>query len=260
MNLIGLIGLVFILIFLGLIIVFTVAKREHPERNLRKISAYFRLRRAIGLSVESGSRLHISIGRGTLTGTESAVAFAGLSTLEGIIRSASTGDNPPIATTGDASLAIILQDTLRSTYEDIGIREQYRSTSGQLTGFTPFSYAAGALPVLDDEKTTAHFLIGHFGNEAALLTDASERGGDLMMAGTDNLPAQALLYATAKEPLIGEEVYASGAYILLNPMHIASLRAQDILRWVLVIFIFAGIILKFLGADKIFMDLLGGLL
>jgi len=237
-----------------------VAKREHPERNLRRIPAFSRLKRAIGLSVESGSRLHVSIGRGKLTGTESAVAFAGLSTLEGIIRSASTGDNPPIATTGDASMAIILQDTLRSTYQDIGIGDQYESTSGQLTGFTPFSYAAGTLSVIDNEKTTTHFLIGNFGNEAALLTDASERNGDLMLAGTDNISTQALLYATAEEPLIGEEVYASGAYILSKPMHIASLRAQDIFRWGLIIFIVVGVVLKFLGLDTLIMGLFGGLL
>lgn len=260
MNPTGTMGLAFILIFGGLIILFRVAKRKHPEKNLRRISAFSRLKRAISLAVESGSRLHISLGRGNLTGTESAAAFAGLSTLKGIIRSASTGDNPPIATTGDPSLAIVLRDTLQSTYQDIGIREQYESTSGQLTGFTPFSYASGTLSVIDDEKTTAHLLIGHFGNEAALLTDASERNGDLMLAGTDNLPAQALLYATAKEPLIGEEVYASGAYILSKPMHIASLRAQDVLRWGLVIFILAGVVLKFLGVDKLLMDLVGGFL
>lgn len=252
-------GLAFILVFFGLILLFTMVKRQHAEGRLRRITAFSRLKRAIGLAVESGSRLHISIGRGNLTGPESAIAFIGLSTLEGMIRFASTGDNPPIATSGDATLAIIAQDTIRSTYQDIGIIDQYQPTSGRLAGFTPFSYAVGTLSTIKDKKTTSHFLIGHFGNEVALITDASERNGDLMLAGTDNLPAQALLYATAKEPLIGEEVYASGAYLHANPMHIASLQAQDILRWGLVVIILAGALFKFIGVDKLFMDLLGGL-
>jgi hypothetical protein len=259
-TLTGILGLAFILVFLGLIVIFRIAKQGRHEANLRKITAYSRLKRAIGLAVESGSRFHISLGRGNLTGPESAVAFVGLSTLEGVIRSASTGDNPPIVTTGEASLAILTRDTLRSTYQDIGILEQYQPTSGQLTGFTPFSYAVGTLPALADQKTSSHFLIGHFGNEIALLTDASERSGTLMLAGTDNLPAQALLYATAKEPLIGEEVFASGAYVLSNPMHLASLRAQDILRWGLVIAIIVGLLLKFLGLDALFMEFFGGLM
>jgi len=255
----GLVGLAFILVFSGLIVLFTVVKREQPEANLRPIAAFARLRRAIGLAVEAGSRLHISIGRGGLAGPESAAAFVGLSTLEGMIRSASTGDNPPVATTGNAALAILTRDILSSTYRDIGNIEQYDPATGQLTGFTPFSYAAGVLPIVQDKKTTAHILIGHFGSEVALITDAGERSGDLTLAGTDNLPAQAILYATAQEPLIGEEVYASGAYLQAGPMHIASLQAQDIARWGLVIIILAGALLELAGLDQILIDLFGGL-
>ncbi|MBC8505466.1 MAG: hypothetical protein ISR58_00880 [Anaerolineales bacterium] len=260
MTISGLIGLAFIIAFSGLIILFTAAKREQPESGLRKIPAFSRLRRAIGLAVEAGSRLHLSIGRGNLTGPESAVAFVGLSALEGMIRSASTGDNPPVATAGDPSLAILTRDTLSSTYRDIGNIEHYDPTTGQLAGFTPFSYAAGTLPIIQDEKTTAHILIGHFGNEVALITDASERNGDLTLTGTDNLPAQAILYATSEEPLIGEEVYASGAYLNAGPMHIASLRAQDIFRWVLIVVIILGVLFKLAGIDQIFTDIFGGLL
>ncbi|MEA3351402.1 MAG: DUF6754 domain-containing protein [Chloroflexota bacterium] len=260
MTIFGIIGLAFILVFFGLIILFTIVGREQPAANLRSISAFTKLRRAIGLAVESGSSLHLSIGRGNLTGTEGAIAFVGLSVLERLVRLTSTSDNPPIATTGDASLAIVARDTLSGTYRDIGISEQYKPTTGQLAGVTPFSYAAGVIPIIRDEKTSAHVLIGHYGNEVALITDAGERSGDLTLAGTDNLPAQSILYATAQEPLIGEEVYASGAYLQINPMHAASLRAQDIIRWLLVIIILGGILLKTLGLDQTFINILDGLL
>ncbi len=260
MTFAGLIGLVFILAFFGLIILFSVARRDGAGAKLRPIAAFIKLRRAIGLAVEAGSRLHISIGRGNLTGTESAAAFAGLSALKGMIHSASSGDNPPVATTGDASLSILTRDTISGTYREIGISEQYHPNSGQLTGMTPFSYAAGTLPLVEDPKTTTHILLGHFGNEVALISDAGQRSGDLTLAGTDNLPAQAILYATAQEPLIGEEVYASGAYIQENAMHIASLRAQDVIRWLLAAIILGGIALKFAGLDNLFNSLLEGLL
>jgi len=255
----GLIGLAFILAFSGIIILFTAAKSDRPKTSLRKIPAFSKLRRAIGLAVEAGSRLHISIGRGNLTGPESAAAFVGLSALEAMIRSASTGDNPPVATTGDASLAILTRDTLSSTYQDIGNIEHYDPNTGQLAGLTPFSYAAGILPTIQDEKITAHVLIGHFGNEVALITDAGERSGDLTLTGTDSLPAQAILYATAEEPLIGEEVYASGAYLQAGPMHFASLRAQDIFRWILIIVIILGVLFNLAGIDDVFTDFLGGI-
>ena len=255
----GLIGLAFILVFFGLILFFTAVWREDAETHLRPIPAFEKLSRAIGLAVEAGSRLHISLGRGKLSGTESAAAFVGLSVLENIIRSASSGDNPPIATSGDATLAILSRDTLSATYREIGISDQYHPTSGELTGMTPFSYAVGALSTVEDKKTSTHILLGHFGNEVALIGDAAERNNDLTLAGTDNLPAQAILFATAQEPLIGEELYASGAYTQAGRMHIASLRAQDVMRWLLVAVIVGGIVLNFAGLDELVGELLGGI-
>ena len=67
------------------------------------------------------------------------------------------------------------------------------------------------------------------------------------MGGTDNLTGQAILFAAAKEPLIGEETYAGGAYLGAGPMHLASLYAQDILRWIIIGLILIGAILKLFG-------------
>jgi len=256
----GFIGLAFILTFFILIVIFTIADRERVKIHLRTIPAFNKLQRAIGLAVESGSRLHISIGRGNLTSSESAAAFVGLNILEHLTRSASTSDNPPTATTGNAALAILMRDTLSGTYRDIGISEQYDPDVGQLVGFTPFSYAAGTMTLIRDEKATAHILLGHFGSEVALITDAGERSGDLTLAGTDNLPAQAILYATAQEPLIGEEVYAGGAYLGVSKMHAASLISQDAIRWLLAAVILGGIFAKFIGIDQMVINMLKGVL
>jgi hypothetical protein len=256
----GLVSLAFILIFFGLIIILAAAGRNRPEIELRQIPAFDKLKRAIEITVESGSRLHISIGRGTVTGPESAAAFVGLSMLEEMTTSASTGDQPPIVTSGDPALAILAQDTLKSAYLDIGLIDQYKRTSSQLSGVSPFSYAAGALPVVRDKKSSTSILIGNFGMEVALLTEGSERSNHMTLAGTDDIAAQAVLYATANEPLIGEELYAGGAYVDAGPIHTASLRAQDAIRWLLVIVILGGILLNLLGMEYILTDILGSLL
>jgi len=256
----GLISLVFILIFFGLIVILAVAGREGAGIRLRQIPAFSKMRRAIELTVEAGTRLHISIGRGTVTGPESASALVGLSMLEKITSSASTGDNPPVVTAGDPALTILAQDTLKSSYQEIGMIDQYRRNSSQLTGVTPFSYAAGAIPIVRDKISSTSILIGNFGVEVALLTDGCERSGNMTVGGTDDISAQAVLFATASEPLIGEELYAGGAYLGAGSMHTASLRAQDVIRWLLVIVILVGILLNLLGLEQVIINALGGIL
>lgn len=260
MTLFGLLGFVFIIVFFGLMMLFVVSGRSRPGVNLRSISAFGKLRRAIGLAVEAGSRLHVSIGRNGVIGPQGASAFVGLSMLERLAGSASAGDKPPVATSGDGTLGILAQDTLRGTYQRIGLSEQFEQTSSQVVGLTPFSFAAGSISMVSDKKTGANILAGSFGSEVALLTDAGERSGNLTLAGTDNLPAQAVLFATAQEPLIGEELYAGGAYLNAGPMHDASLRTQDVIRWILVITILLGVVAKLFGVDAMIAQILGGLL
>ena len=84
------------------------------------------------------------------------------------------------------------------------------------------------------------------GDKVALITDASDRAGATILAGSDDMTAQAVLFAAAQEPLIGEELYAAGAYLKSGPIHIASLRAEDVLRWTFILAILVAAILKFL--------------
>lgn len=242
----GVLGILFVGVFLILILYFTSIERKKPM-TLRVIPAFSKLRHAIGLAVEAGKRLHLSFGRGSVMGLQAGSALVGFGLLDRIARTASISDRPPIATSGDGSLTILSQDTIRGALQAIGEEGRYDRSSGQLSGLTPFGYAAGNLPIIYDEQIAASILAGHFSSEVVLITDAVERNGGMVLAGSDNIPAQAVLYATAEEPLIGEELYVAGAYLKAGTTHIASVRAQDILRWGLVGVILAGAILKFLG-------------
>jgi hypothetical protein len=246
-GLVGLVGLVFVLFFFGLMVIFATAGRRKPGRFLREIPAFARLGRAIGLAVEAGQRLHISLGSGQLNGLQGASALVGLSVLERIAHIASISDRPPIASSGDGTLAILSQDTLRSTSQNLDLDSQFEPTSGQLTGITPFSYAVGAAALIYDQQVSASVLAGHFGSEVALITDAGERSGGLSLAGSDSIPGQAVLFATAQEPLIGEELFAAGAYVQAGAMHVASVRAQDFFRWLVIVAILLGAALKLAG-------------
>ncbi len=90
-------------------------------------------------------------------------------------------------------------------------------------------------------------LIGHFGPEVALLTDAADRANSLAVAAADDPAAQAVLYASVDDPLVGEELFAAGAYTNAGASHQASLQAQDILRWVIIFVLLGGSALKLVG-------------
>jgi len=237
-------NLIVIAAFVGLMVVYFLLGQRRTERHLRDIPSFYRLRGTVELAVEDGTRIHVAIGRGDVLSPRGAAALVGLSMLRQIAMVASESDHPPLATAGDGLLGILAQDTLRAVFNQLNLGSSFDPTYGRVTGLTPFSYGAGTMPVIFDEAISANLMIGSFGTEAALITSAGERSQTRTLAGTDNLPGQAILYASAHEPLIGEELYAGGAYLDANPMHEASLHAQDVVRWVVIGLV---IILSFVG-------------
>ena len=242
-----LLGLGFVVIFIALLIYFTFQERLQTGIELREIPAFVKLRRSIGQAVEAGQRVHISLGWGNLNGLEAGSSFIGFAVLHRIAQTASVSDRPPIATSGNGVLSILSRDTLRTTYQQIGAAGLYDPIYSQLTGLTPFSFAAGTLPIILDQQVSTSYLAGHFSSEIAYIADATERSGGLTIAGSDDLPAQSVLIATAEAPLIGEELYASGAYLQAGPMHCASVRVEDYFRWAVAGSILIGTILKVIG-------------
>jgi hypothetical protein len=237
-----------LLIFAAVLFVALTLWRRRTPGSLRLIEAYERLNRSVGLAVENGTRLHISLGRGNFFTARGGSALAGLAMLRRLAERTSMSDRPPIVTSGDASLAILSQDTLQSGYRAAGAEDQYRFSTGRLTGLTPFSYAAGTIPTIHDENVSANIILGDLGTESALLAEASDRENTSLIAASDNLSAQSVFYASAQEPLIGEELFAAGAYVGAGASHQASLNVQDILRWLIILAILIGAGLKILGA------------
>lgn len=237
-----------ILILLALILLMALTfLRRKSAPVFREIPALKRLSHVVGLSVEDGTRLHISLGRGGLLSGRGGASLAGLSMLRHLTERTSASDNPPVATAGDPALAVLTQDTLKAGYQAANAEDLYQPTTGRLGGPTPFSYAAGVMPILRDENVSANILMGDFGPEVALVVDAAERARVPTLGGTDDLPAQAILFAAAQEPLIGEELFSAGAYLGAGAGHAASLTVQDILRWVLVAGLLVGSVMKLLG-------------
>jgi hypothetical protein len=243
MNLAGL-GLI---VFAAILLFFLSLLQRKTAPTLRVIPALARLYRAVGLSVEDGTRLLVGLGGPSLLTRNAASSLAGLAMLRHLTERTSLSDRPPVAVTAEPSLALLAQDSLEAGYQGAGAGEYYQPTTGRVTGLTPFSAAAGTLPILTDENVSASVLVGHFGLEAALVAEAAERENTFLLGTSDDPAVQSALYASASEVLIGEELFAPGAYLGASASHTASLTVQDILRFIIIVALLAGAGLKLFG-------------
>ena len=230
----------------ALLVGLAVWHRKRPA-GLRRLRAWTSLNRAVDDAAGSGERLHLALGAGNLLHPEGAAGLTGLAVLRRLAARTARSRNATVATSGDAALHLLAVDSLRAGYGDAGVQEVFQPGTGRLAGIGAFPYAAGALPMLMDENVSIAVLAGRFGPEAALLSEAAERSDALVVGATDDLTGQAVTFASASESAIGEELFAAGAYLGQGPWHTASLTLQDILRWLVILFLLAGAAARLLG-------------
>ncbi len=247
MNLEAALGLAFILFTAGLIILYSVLKLKQQGRTLRVIPAVEKLNDSIAMSVEAGTRIHIALGNANILSGNNGSAFAGLSIVERIALVSVLADRMPIATSGTGAFAILAMSTFRRALLQTAMDTPLEPHQGRLAGATPFSYAAGSLVLINREQVSTNLFIGHFGPEIGLLTEGSEQQSATTLGASESLTAQAILLCASETPLVGEELFALPAYLNQSKVHTASLHAQDFIRWVLILIMFAGSILSFFG-------------
>ena len=118
----NLIGLALVTLAAGLLFFLAFVQRKAAPK-LRAISALGRLYRAVGLSVEDGTRLLVGLGNTSLLTGHAGAPLAGLGMLRQLAERASLSDQPPVAVAGEAPLAILAQDTLEAGYQAAGAGE-----------------------------------------------------------------------------------------------------------------------------------------
>jgi hypothetical protein len=214
---------------------------------LRHIPALDGISSLVSRAVESGQQIHVSLGTGGLTDTKTASTLAGLAVLDHLADQGCANGAPPLVTIADPIVLPAAQDSLRQAYTRHGRGNEYHPTQVEMVSPSPDAYALAASAHLHTDETAANLMVGSFGREVLLLSEPTDRRGIAQLAGTDNPEAMALLMAGTPDTLIGEEIFAVPAYLTGKAAHLASLRAQDVMRVGISIAILVAVILRTLN-------------
>lgn len=216
-------------------------RRTGRAVNLRPLPGFTALEGQVGRAIESGSRLHITLGRASLASLFSPSSIAALTVLDRMAKEGGANGTPPLVTVGEGTLLPAAQDSLRAAYSQIDRTSEFEPGVAQFiaSDLNPFAYAGGVTAVIQQNRVSSSAMVGHFGSEVAVMATAASRQGIDQIVGTDDPVALALAWPLTDNLLIGEELLAAGAYLEGNPAQVASLQAQDILR-LLVILVILG--------------------
>jgi hypothetical protein len=207
--------------------------RRRQAVHLRPIEAYEAIADLTGLSVEAARPLHIAYGNATAGADSTLLALAASEFINQTARQTTIGDAPTIVTANEVSALPLGVDTMRRAYESQKATEQFNEINVRWYpgGENSLAAAAGIMALQTDEKIGAHLLVGSFGAEMALIADIAHRQDRPVLASSDRLEGQAVAYALADYPLLGEEIFQAGSYIGKNDSFKRRTAILDTLRW-----------------------------
>lgn len=244
---------VFVLFLVPYFFVLYLTRRrgELPVGRLRRIGAYESLKQLLARASETGQPVHISVGTAGVGGARTAETTAGLSTLEYLADRAAVTGAPPIVTVTEPTALPAVLDQLRRAYERQGYPEEFDPQQARLlappVNNSAVPYAAGVMELLGSEEVLASVMVGSFGDEYLLMTEPGAQRKLLQVGGSSNLEVLPLVQLTMSHPVIGEEIYAAGAYLNQRARQISSLLAQDLFRVGIVLVVLLVIAARLLG-------------
>ncbi len=232
--------------FCALVLFLIRHARKNPNMFIRRIPGLDAVDEAIGRATEMGKPVLYLNG---LLGMDSISTIASTAILGRLARRIALYDSQILVPCYDPVVLPVCQEVVREAYLDAGRPDAYREESIYFLTNDQFSYVAAIDGLMMREKPAANFYFGYYYAESLLLAETGAATGAIQIAGTDSVTQVPFFIAACDYCLIGEELYAAGAYLSKDPLQLGSLKGQDFGKAALIVLILLGAILKTLSTS-----------
>lgn len=222
--------------FLGPVMYFIRRAQKGESIFVRRIAGVDAVNEAIGRSAELGKPVSFSTGLTTV----SPILYACLGVLSHVAYRAARFRSKLLVPQYNPEAMAIVEDVVRDAYRDARRISAFDPQSIVFLSESQFAFASGYMGLMHREKVGSAFLFGYFAAESLILAEAGQQVGAMQVAASVSPEQVPFFICTADYTLIGEELYASSAYLSREPIQLGSLAGQDVAKLLFVALILIG--------------------
>ena len=235
----------FVLLVTIIVVFFwTVSHAKRKGLFIRRIAGLDAIDEAIGRATEMGRPIFYSTGIGSMS---MVPTIASTSILAEVAKKVATYDTQLKVPHFDPIVMTVSKEIVKQAYTEVNRLDSYRDDINFFVTQDQFSFAASVDGMIHREKPAACFFIGHFMAESLLLAEVGATTGAIQIAGTEQESQLPFFFTSCDYTLIGEELYAAGAYLSKEPMLQSTLKVQDFGKAFVMVSIVAGSALLLAG-------------
>lgn len=242
------IGLLLDIVILVLVLYYTSGDKKIYIRRVAGLDA---IEEAVGRAAEMGKPVVASYGLGGFT----YWTLAGLAILSHVADlSARTGTRLIVPTGGSTESLIVrpmAEEIVKTAYTLAGASEQYNPDDLPFLSGQQYAYVGGYVGILQRTRPASVIMTGSHWSDAMNIAETSNAVGAITITSGSYISNVAALACASDYILIGEEAPAAGAYLSDDPAQRASIRVQDLYKWLALGCIILGLVLSNAGISII---------
>jgi hypothetical protein len=233
--------------------------RTGVKLQIRRIAAIDALEELVGRCAETGKSIIASPG---VSGLRNIMVIAGMSVLTYVHRLAARHGVTMTTILAGADAYLVMEENVREAYMLEGKTDEYSSDlvqfigGGAASGGGNISFAGAVIGMISREKPGGSIMIGSWAAEALVILENAYISGAMQVGGTASIYQLPFFIAASDFVVIGEELYAAGAYLSQDQEQIASIVGQDLGRVLVVGLIILGGVLASTGMSSWLLNLL----
>lgn len=223
------------------IVLYTTYHRKSRERfQVRKIAGLQAVEEAIGRATEMARPLLYTPGWGG--DIQRPTTIASMNILSHVADRTAQYDCDLIFPTHDPVIMSVAQEVVRESYAKAGYPDRFQEDNIRYVSSSQFGYAAAVEGLITRLKPASIFLLGTFEAESLILAETGNFVGAIQIAGTDSTIQLSFFIVACDYTLIGEEVFAASGYLSEDTSILASIRAQDMLKVIIMVLVIAAVV------------------
>jgi hypothetical protein len=137
---------------------------------------------------------------------------------------------------------VVAEEVVRQGYANAGRADAHKPENIMFITAEQFAYAAAVNGMILRDRPATNIFFGRFFAESLMLAETGYLTGAVQIAGTAEFTQLPFFIAACDYTLLGEELYAVGAYLSREPSLIAQLKAADIVKATMMILILVGVV------------------
>ncbi len=214
------------------------AKKHAKRLFIRRIAGVDAIEDAIGRSTEMGRPILYVTGVEEITDIQTIASLLILGHVSEVIAGYDT--ELKVANCYPMTM-IVAEEIVRQGYANAGRLDAHRPENVMFITSEQFAFAAAVNGIILRDRPATNIYLGRFFAESLLLSETGFLTGAVQIAGTAEFTQLPFFIAACDYTLLGEELYATSAYLSREPTLLTQLKVGDMVKAFIMLLILVGV-------------------